>query len=154
MIRSLQQLALTFLGFLLSTHAFSSQIISHQGARVVPRVSPIVLKPMSNSPIMRRTFPKIFMTDGSSEADETETQTSGDSNRRKSDNVEGQITKTLLLTVPLFCKFLVVLLLKFATDLIVYPLLFLYRLAGIVKRKFFGLFGKVGFMRGKTNGES
>ncbi len=62
------------------------------------------------------------------------------------------ITKTVLLTVPLFCKFVIVLLIKFVTDLIVFPLLFLYRLAGTAKRyllKKLGLFKKID----KVNGQ-
>ena len=43
--------------------------------------------------------------------------------------------KSMLLTVPLFLKFAAVLMIKFVTDLIVFPLLFLYRLAGVGKRK-------------------
>lgn len=52
------------------------------------------------------------------------------------------ITKTVLLTVPLFCKFVIVLIIKFVTDLIVFPLLILYRLAGLAKRRILRLFGK------------
>mmetsp|Transcript_3595 Transcript_3595/g.8628 ORF Transcript_3595/g.8628 Transcript_3595/m.8628 type:complete len:263 (-) Transcript_3595:100-888(-) len=40
-----------------------------------------------------------------------------------------------LLTVPLFLKFIAVLLIKFLTDLVVYPMLLLYRLARRTKRK-------------------
>ena len=54
------------------------------------------------------------------------------------------LMKTVLLTVPLFCKFVIVLLIKFATDLIVYPLLFLYRLFSIGKRRILKLFEGVG----------
>ena len=52
------------------------------------------------------------------------------------------ITKTVLLTVPLFCKFVVVLLIKLLTDVVVFPLLFLYRLVGQMKRKFLKMFSK------------
>lgn len=69
------------------------------------------------------------------------------------DETEGKrgIAKTILLTVPLFCKFAVVLLIKFATDLVVFPLLFLYRLAATAKRKIMKAFGREHF--GKINGE-
>lgn len=62
------------------------------------------------------------------------------------------VAKTVLLTVPLFCKFVVVLLIKFVTDLIVFPLLFLYRLAGVAKRKVLKMFGADGKID-KVNGE-
>lgn len=62
------------------------------------------------------------------------------------------LTKTILLTVPLFCKFVVVLLIKFVTDLVVFPLLFLYRLAGVVKRKVLKQFGSHDKFN-KVNGE-
>lgn len=52
------------------------------------------------------------------------------------------ITRTVLLTVPLFCKFVIVLVIKFLTDLIVFPLLWLYRLVGLAKRRILRLVGK------------
>jgi len=42
---------------------------------------------------------------------------------------------------PLVCKFMVVLLIKFLTDLVVYPSLLLYRLARRTKRRIIDLFG-------------
>jgi hypothetical protein len=96
----------------------------------------------------------MFMSEDANEPEEPEIQTTNDSKTEESDEVEEKRTRTLLLTVPLFCKFVVVLLLKFATDLVVYPLLFLYRVAGVVKRKFKSLIGKGGGTLEKTNGES
>ena len=46
----------------------------------------------------------------------------------------GSVTRTVLLAVPLFCKFVIVLLIKFVTDLIVFPLLFLFRVARRAKK--------------------
>jgi hypothetical protein len=63
------------------------------------------------------------------------------------------VAKTILL-VPLFCKFAVVLLIKFITDLVVFPLLFLYRLAGQVKRKLLKMIGKGPELNEKPNGET
>ena len=64
------------------------------------------------------------------------------------------VAKTILV-VPLFCKFVVVLLIKFITDLVVFPLLFLYRLAGIGKRRFLKMIGKgTPEINGKQNGET
>ena len=54
------------------------------------------------------------------------------------DTDKGGVVKTVLLAVPLFCKFVIVLVIKFLTDLVVFPLLFLYRLARLAKRKVFG----------------
>ena len=62
------------------------------------------------------------------------------------------LIKTIVLTVPLFCKFCVVLAIKFVTDLIVFPLLFLYRLAGLAKRRMLKMFGSGGKID-KVNGE-
>ena len=95
--------------------------------------------------------------DDSKEPDETEIQNVESSKEKKEKDSEGEskgVTRTVLLTVPLFCKFVVVLLLKFVTDLIVFPLLFLYRLAGIGKRRFFKMIGKESDTREKTNGET
>lgn len=54
---------------------------------------------------------------------------------------QGGILKILFISVPLFCKFCIVLLVKFLTDLVVYPLLWLYRLAHLTKNRILKLFG-------------
>ena len=46
-----------------------------------------------------------------------------------------------IVVFPLVCKFMVVLLIKFLTDLVVYPSLLLYRLARRTKRRIIDLFG-------------
>uniref|UniRef100_A0A7S1Z397 Uncharacterized protein n=1 Tax=Trieres chinensis TaxID=1514140 RepID=A0A7S1Z397_TRICV len=58
----------------------------------------------------------------------------------------------LLLGPPLFAKFVIVLVVKFLTDLVVFPLLFLYRLVRLGKNKVLGLFGGGGG-KGDLNGE-
>lgn len=58
------------------------------------------------------------------------------------DSTGGGLKRTLLLAIPLFCKFVVVLFIKFLTDAVVFPLLFMYRLARITKRKIKSLFTK------------
>ena len=50
------------------------------------------------------------------------------------------LTKNISVVVPLLFKFTVVLMIKFLTDVVVYPSLFLYRLAGRGKRKIIQLF--------------
>ena len=82
-----------------------------------------------------------------SESVETAAADEGDSAEEKPG-----FTRTVLLTVPLFCKFVIVLLIKVVTDLIVFPLLFLYRLAGLGKRRFYKLIGKDQLSE-KPNGE-
>lgn len=59
------------------------------------------------------------------------------------DEVESQggILKILFISVPLFCKFCIVLIIKFLTDLVVYPLLWLYRLAHLIKIRTLRFFG-------------
>jgi hypothetical protein len=57
------------------------------------------------------------------------------------DNARGGLLKILFISVPLFCKFCVVLMVKFLTDLVVYPLLILYRLARLTKQRFLKLVG-------------
>lgn len=51
------------------------------------------------------------------------------------------VARKAVLLVPLFCKFLLVLAIKFATDLVVLPLLWTYRLFRLAKRKTLGMFG-------------
>jgi hypothetical protein len=63
--------------------------------------------------------------------------------------------KTAALALPLFCKFLIVMVIKFLTDLVVFPLLMLYRFARLTKRKILGFFrSKTGKDGGNINGSS
>jgi hypothetical protein len=64
---------------------------------------------------------------------------------------EKGVAWTVLLTIPLFVKFVAVLLIKFVTDLIVFPALFLYRLAHNGKIKLLQLFRSND--KSKPNGE-
>lgn len=67
---------------------------------------------------------------------------SQDKTKTNSDEPSGSIARTLLLAVPLFCKFIIVLLIKFLTDAVVYPILFLARLVRLTKNRFLKLIGK------------
>jgi hypothetical protein len=64
--------------------------------------------------------------------------------------------KTAALALPLVCKFLIVMVIKFLTDLVVFPLLMLYRFARLTKRNILGFFrSKTGKDGGKDiNGSS
>ena len=99
----------------------------------------------------------LFSTEDPVEPEETEAskevQSPSDTTKDDDDEARG-ITRTVLLTVPLFCKFVIVLMIKFVTDLIVFPLLWLYKLAGVVKRRILRLFGKGGLSEEKVNGSS
>jgi hypothetical protein len=68
---------------------------------------------------------------------------------------EGGLTRTFVLAVPLFCKFIIVLVIKFLTDLVVFPLLFLYRAARLLKRSIVRTIFSRGNKKGNdTNGDS
>jgi hypothetical protein len=62
--------------------------------------------------------------------------------------------KTAALALPLFCKFIIVMVIKFATDLVVFPLLMLYRFARLTKRRVLGFFKSGGKDGGNINGSS
>lgn len=61
------------------------------------------------------------------------TSSSSDSGQRA--NNRGSLSRTLVMAVPLMLKFALVLMIKFLTDLVVFPLLFTYRGARIMKRR-------------------
>jgi len=65
---------------------------------------------------------------------------SDNNSNNEDDTTGGGLTRTMLLAIPLFCKFVIVLIIKFLTDAVVFPLLFLYRFARITKRKIRALF--------------
>ena len=76
----------------------------------------------------------------------------GDSTAEKkigSSGADGNLLKNAFLMVPLMAKFIVVLMVKFLTDVVVFPLLFLYRIVRSMKNKLFSFFGS-----SKPNGES
>ena len=145
---------------LLLTPCFAFNIVRNDA---VVRSKVTIPTPTALSPLFgnqRSKAPMIFMTDDSKEPDETD-ETEVESVGSKETEVEESLgekkvvnARTVLLSLPLFVKFAIVLLLKFATDLVVFPLLFLYRLAGIGKRKFLSLIGSGSDKLPKTNGET
>ena len=95
----------------------------------------------------------LFMTtEGQEEAESTEVAVGDGNDDDDGTDEKRTITRTVLLTVPLFCKFVIVLLIKFVTDLILFPLLFLYRLVRAARRS---ILEKVGSFKKteKVNGE-
>jgi hypothetical protein len=102
---------------------------------------------LGTRPLTHRRVQQLFMTTEDPNKEPTENEITKSENSSSEDDADGaeekpSISRTVLLTVPLFCKFAIVLLIKFLTDLVVFPLLFLYRIAGQVKRKFLKLIGK------------
>lgn len=67
--------------------------------------------------------------------------------KEKEDGDKASTTQksNVILVFPLFCKFLVVLMIKFLTDLVVYPSLLLFRLAKKTKRKIVATFDRISF---------
>jgi hypothetical protein len=79
----------------------------------------------------------------SSDEEEAESPDDFSSREMHSTTIEKKNSTTKrLLTVPLFIKFVAVLLIKFITDLVVFPALFLYRMAHNAKRRLLRLFKK------------
>jgi hypothetical protein len=119
---------------------------------VARQISPVRLKPtigVTPSPLFGAERPKrcseaLFMAEDPLEPEEIETKQSEVVMQKSEESGEEKwgITRTVLLTVPLFCKFVIVLVIKFLTDLIVFPLLWLYRLVGLAKRRILRLVGK------------
>jgi hypothetical protein len=119
---------------------------------VARQISPVRVNPTigaTPSPLFGAKRPKryseaLFMTGDPLEPEEIETKGAEVVSEQSEESGEEKrgITKTVLLTVPLFCKFVIVLMIKFVTDLIVFPLLFLYRLVGLAKRRIIRLFLK------------
>ncbi|KAL9179184.1 hypothetical protein ACHAXT_008474 [Thalassiosira profunda] len=94
----------------------------------------------------------------SASTDETAVTAKDDASTSASDDSKGKGFRWILLPT-LLAKFTIVLCVKFATDVVVYPLLWLYRLARRGKRKVVsgvrGLFGgKDGRVDVKVNGDS
>ena len=120
-----------------------------------------VAERMTASSPLKKEGSQLFMTSGgeSSEAEEATKQEEKTTSEKKdegdeesttlinksssvgSSGTDGGFFLTLLLAPPLIAKFCIVLLVKFATDAVVYPTLFLWRLASRAKRKVLRAFG-------------
>lgn len=152
---------LLFASFLFSRCISFNPVISVTRVPPVPRITnnlaPVLQHPSSQLLPRRPTF--IFeQNDESKDPEGTETKETDEVAASDADasldgeNENRNVATTVLLTVPLFCKFVAVLLIKFVTDLIVFPLLFLYRMAGITKRKVLKMLGKDPATKEKPNG--
>jgi len=116
----------------------------------------------------RRYTPLLMTTDNSNNNDTDDKESTSSSNNvpffedpnvqaRKvmsnGGNKKKKSTSTsVLFTVPLFFKFIAVLCIKFLTDAVVFPSLFLYRLLRRIKRKTISFFRQDGSI--KPNGET
>lgn len=80
---------------------------------------------------------------------------SSTTNTFKDNDNRNAIITALVLGPPLIAKFGIVILVKIATDLVVFPLLFTYRFLNLMKNKVVGLFtSKDAFKGEKINGSS
>ena len=117
------------------------------------RVDIVAERTSASSPLEKESS-RLFMTvEESSEAEEATKQEEKATDEKKDEGDEestalvnksssnGGFFLTLLLAPPLLAKFCIVLLVKFATDAVVYPTLFLWRLESRAKRKILGVFG-------------
>ncbi|CAB9500232.1 expressed unknown protein [Seminavis robusta] len=99
-----------------------------------------LLKPSTTCLLRKPTSPSGFFMAEDNESSEAEAPAKGE---KELDEVDrSSIFKSILLAVPLFCKFIIVLVIKFLTDLVVFPLLILYRLGRRTKRRIMKLFEK------------
>lgn len=104
----------------------------------------------------RRLSTVNFMTEKEEDEDVTAKTEGTESTKSESTQISKKEEKerngfwtALVLGPPLLAKFGIVLLVKFLTDLVVFPLLFLYRICRLAKNKMFGIFRKGG---DKVNG--
>jgi hypothetical protein len=72
----------------------------------------------------------------------------------KSTKSPSRLWRTVVLAVPLMLKFAIVLLIKFLTDLVVFPLLFTYRGARLAKRRLFRMWNHRTSSTGTTTDSS
>jgi hypothetical protein len=106
------------------------------------------LQEMKHSPKQFHVMSKLDDEDKSDEVTSLKSPTTI-SNDAKSNTVaskdsapsRGGLSRTLVLALPLMLKFVIVLIIKFMTDLVVFPLLLLYRFARLTKRRVLRLFG-------------
>ena len=89
---------------------------------------------------LKRDTRMAMTMDGSSDDSSGENKEATTKEDTENETSSGTQKSNVILVVPLFCKFMVVLLIKFLTDLVVYPSLLLYRLARRTKQKLFGSF--------------
>ena len=96
------------------------------------------LATMSARPQFQNSRLTMAVDDSSGEKEATKEQ-------GKDDEATNSQKSNAILVIPLFCKFMIVLMIKFLTDLVVFPTLFVWRLARKTKRKIVGWFDKISF---------
>lgn len=137
------------------SHIFTAFVLLHgtNSFQLTPRQRWSTLVPASRSPRWHSGgVPEFLMKSTEEQLEEDQSSLSSSSSHYQDDSTSGGLKRTLVVAVPLFCKFVIVLCIKFLTDAVVFPLLFLYRLARITKRKIKALFSKEGNMT-PPNGE-
>jgi hypothetical protein len=80
--------------------------------------------------------------------------TPGTSESSSSSSVPSSLTRSLLVAIPLMMKFALVLIIKFLTDLVVFPLLLTYRAARLTKRRIVKIWKQWTSWSGKTTESS
>merc|ERR1719343_976306 len=103
----------------------------------------IVAMPPSVCPQLKCNT-RMAMTMNDSSDDSSGENNEATTKRDKGDETSNKTEKSnVILVFPLFCKFMVVLLIKFLTDLVVYPSLLLYRFMRRMKRKVLEVIGRI-----------
>jgi len=156
---------------LVATDAFSAQKSGRIGTAVSPPTpSAQPAPPDLFRSVAGRSHRKLFMTseDENSEkpaevseeetppaaSESSEAKTVAEVAKMGGNKKEGSgLVAALFLGPPLFAKFVIVLIVKFMTDLVVFPLLFLYRMARLGKNKILAMMGKGGDIKEKVNGD-
>ena len=136
-------------GYIMNDHRIS---LSKGG--IIPskaRLSPLFLPPTTNTKKMDlclaqsdpslRMLPLSMVSDNDSN-DSSDKEANGiEEKNRESETraADGNLLKNVFLMVPLLAKFVVVLVVKFITDIIVFPLLILYRLVQKMKNSIWSI---------------
>ena len=146
-----------FLAFIWCEEVRSFSSLSRPTTRILPGGTTKLESQPSFSTIPKSPlqFSHLRMTTDDSVPDPLASkEESGATNKEEVDKNSNSIIRNITIVVPLLLKFSGVLMIKFVTDAIVFPSLFLYRLARRGKRKVVGLFDQSSVSKVQPNGSS
>lgn len=123
------------------TCSWAFGVMGSTTVKISSTTSPAITSPLFPSQLGRRHSSSLYFKTPDGNVPETLEDDEEDGDGDDEIEAKGGILKILFISVPLFCKFCIVLIIKFLTDLVVYPLLWLYRLAHLAKIRILKLFG-------------
>lgn len=130
---------------LMTDEIYDVGMTKSQQSSIEKHMNTVTMASLARTRLQGSTQLAMATTDDSSDEDSSGENIEATTSKEQGSNETSKDAQksNVILMFPLFCKFMVVLMIKFLTDMVVYPSLFLYRLVRRGKRKLLNLIGKI-----------